>query len=169
MRIRSVHERALPAAPAAVGALLDSVGGPADRLWPSDAWPRLRLEAPVAAGARGGHGPVRYRVTERRPGERVAFAFEPERMSRGLRGGHRFEVRPWGRGALLRHVLEADAGPVAWLRWTLVLRPLHDALLEDALERAERDVSGRVVVARSWSRRVRFLRWLLSHRGLHAR
>ncbi len=164
MRIASVHERALPVDRAAAGALLDALAGPGERLWPSHAWPALRLDRPLGPGARGGHGPIRYRVVEHRPGERVAFDFEDAALTRGLRGGHRFEVRRWGKGALLVHRVEAEAGPVAGLRWRLLLRPLHDALIEDAFERAERELTGRVVVPRRWSRWVRFLRWLLRSR-----
>ena len=41
------------------------------------------------------------------------------------------------------------------------VRPLHDALIEDSLERAARAV-GAVPRVRAWSIRVRALRWLLS-------
>lgn len=37
--IRNVHERELAGEPAAVGQLLDGLGGERDPLWPSDRWP----------------------------------------------------------------------------------------------------------------------------------
>jgi len=48
--------------------------------------------------------------------------------------------------------------------WSLIIRPLHDALLEDPLDKVEggsRDVGP----PRAWSRRVVFLRWLVRTSG----
>jgi hypothetical protein len=49
----------------------------------------------------------------------------------------------------------------ALLSWPLVFRPLHDAVLEDALDDAERHVTGRVERPARWSIYVRVLRRLL--------
>jgi len=46
-----------------IGHLLGSLASEQDRLWPSQAWPAMRLNRPLAVGAAGGHGPVRYVVT----------------------------------------------------------------------------------------------------------
>jgi hypothetical protein len=61
MHLRTVHARELPVPAAEAGALLDSLGGPGDRLWPNDTWPAsaLRLEQPLRVGSRGGHGAIR--------------------------------------------------------------------------------------------------------------
>ena len=37
---------------------------------------------------------------------------------------------------ILRHVIDARRRGTMWLKWSLVVQPLHDALLEDALDRA---------------------------------
>lgn len=121
----------------------------------------MHLASGLAPGSRGGHGPIRYRVVEHVLGERVRFAFEPERLSRGLVGHHRFEVEPRPDGAVLRHVLDAEASGTAMLRWLLVLRPLHDALLEDALDLAERRVTGCASRPPRWGLWVRALRRVL--------
>jgi hypothetical protein len=52
-------------------------------------------------------------------------------------------------------------GP-ARLSWPLVFRPLHDALLEDALDNAERQVTGRLQLPARWSPYVRALRRILA-------
>jgi hypothetical protein len=49
----------------------------------------------------------------------------------------------------------------ARLSWPLVFRPLHDALVEDSLDLAERAVSARLATPARWSRYVRLLRCLL--------
>jgi hypothetical protein len=47
---------------------------------------------------------------------------------------------------------------VALLSWPLMFRWLHDALIEDALDRAEATVTSRPLQERRWSLLVRFLR-----------
>jgi hypothetical protein len=91
MHLRTVHARELPVPAAEAGAMLDSLGGPADRLWPNETWPAsaLRLEQPLRVGSRGGHGAIRYHVGEYEPGRRVVFAFDPKS---GLTGTHETRV-----------------------------------------------------------------------------
>jgi hypothetical protein len=162
----NAHERVLPASTETVGALLDRLGGPGDTLWPSDRWPAMRLDRELAVGARGGHGPMRYHVVAYEPGRFVRFRFSGPP---GFLGHHEFLVEhatAGGRqGTLLRHVLTLNPVDNARLSWALVWRPLHDALLEDLLDRAESLVTGRPVPARPWSWWVRTLRrWLPSAR-----
>jgi hypothetical protein len=162
MQIVNVHERILPATIDEVGALLDGLAGPGDRLWPEDLWPGLplRFDRPLGVGARGGHGPVRYQVEEYEPGRRVVFRFS-EKM--GLDGTHRLEVDDSQGVTELRHVLEGRlTNAKAIRRWLLVTRPMHDAVLEDLLDHAELAVTGRVLRPARWSWRVRLLRRLLA-------
>ena len=163
MRVLNVHQRLLPGPPERVGALIDELAGPGDRLWPHDRWPAMRFDQPLGPGAEGGHGPIRYRVEAYEPGRRITFRFT--RMP-GLDGGHRLEVEPAGTGAvMLRHVAEGRLGGRMLVVWPLVVRPLHDALLEDLLDRAELAVTGTVASPARWSPWVRLLRGRLRHRG----
>ncbi len=156
--IHNVHERHLAAPAEQVGALLSSLGSPDDRLWPADRWPPLELDGPVRPGARGGHAAIRYTVTEHLPGRRVAFTFDEPT---GLVGSHRFEVdeHPDG-GSVLRHVLDAQPHGSMRLLAPLAVRWLHDALLEDALDRAERSLGVGPGRPARWSPYVRLLRRL---------
>ncbi len=87
MRIRNVHTRALDATAAEVGALLDGLAGPDDRLWPNGRWPAMRLDGPLEPGSRGGHGPVRYAVAERgEPGGRDRHGATMRTPARGGNG-----------------------------------------------------------------------------------
>ncbi len=116
----------------------------------------MRLDSGLEAGSKGGHGPVRYRVVRHTPAREVAFAFTPEFP---LEGEHRFDVRPGaGGGTILRHSLEGRPG--GWMRigWPLFFRWLHDALVEDALDRAEAEVAGRCWEPRALRAHVRLLR-----------
>ncbi len=165
MRIRNVHRRRIAASLSRAGALLDSLAGPDDRLWPHDRWPPMRLDRPLAIGACGGHGPVYYRVSAYSPGCRVAFDFDPARgLMRGLRGHHAFELSEDCDEVVLEHVLEAEGSLRDALRWFLMVRPLHDALIEDALDRADCALVGNTPPPERWSRWVLLLRWLARRR-----
>jgi hypothetical protein len=159
MRVRNVHRRTI-GSPERLGAMLDALASQDDRLWPGDRWPRLRLDGPMGVGARGGHGPVRYYVELYEPSRRVRFRFE---RPRGFDGTHEFCVVADGEGpAQVVHLLEARMTGAARLSWPLVFRPLHDALIEDALDNAERQVTGQLQRPARWSIFVRALRQVLT-------
>ncbi|MEV7397230.1 DUF2867 domain-containing protein [Aeromicrobium sp. NPDC092404] len=152
----NVHERLVPASASRVGAFLDRVGGPDDLWWPAPAWPAMVLEAPLAAGVLGGHGPIRYRVTEHVPGRSVVFTFD-ERV--GLRGTHRFDVVPRDeRSCVVRHVIEARTTGAMRLVWPLAMRWLHDALVEDLMDRVETEAGHPPARPARWSWWVRQVR-----------
>jgi hypothetical protein len=156
--VRNVHERVVAAPVDRVGALLDDLGGPADRLWPAPAWIPMRLDGPVAVGARGGHGPIRYAVTAHDPGRRVEFTFTPSTL---VRGTHTFTAAPLsGERTLLRHEMTARMVGGMRVAWPLVVRWLHDAVLEDLLDRAQDAMDAPPARRARYSRYVRLLRGL---------
>ncbi|MEU9720276.1 SRPBCC family protein [Streptomyces sp. NPDC047976] len=137
MPVHNVHERLLPMGAAEAGALLDSLSaGPDDRLWPHRTWTPMKFDGPLAAGAKGGHGMVRYTIAAYVPGTWIRFAFTGPR---GFHGFHEYAVLPVdGERTVLRHTLSMRITGLARLSWPLAYRWLHDALLEDSLDRAER-------------------------------
>ena len=155
MRIHNVHERRLPAPVDRVGRLLDGLGATPDPLWPTEHWPAMRFDRPLAPGADGGHGPIRYRVEEHEPGRRVRFRFTGPP---GLTGTHEFAVLEAPGGCVLCHTIDGRTSGHMLAAWPLVLRPLHDALLEDVLDKAEAAVTGRPPAPAAWSWWVRRLR-----------
>ncbi len=160
MQVLNVHTRRLACPAEKIGELLDSLGSRRDRLWPPR-WPPMRLHPGLTAGARGGQGPIRYRVDRYEPGRRARFIFEGPP---GFRGYHEMIVEATNpEETTLRHVLEMDARGSAQLSWPLVFRPLHDALIEDAFGAAE-EALGLPRHPRPWSWWVRFLRWILGSR-----
>lgn len=159
MRVLNVHRRVLAASPADVWAVIEKLGAPDDLLWPADSWPRLRFDRlPVAPGSRGGHGPIRYEVTGLEPGRKLTFRFL---APVGFDGTHAFELLPQTTGGCeLVHTIAMDARGPAVVAWPLVFRPLHDALLEDLLDRAAA-LTGTMGEWAEWSAWVRVLRVLL--------
>ncbi|AEW99539.1 hypothetical protein [Streptantibioticus cattleyicolor] len=154
----NVHARPLPVPAARVGALLDTLGGPDDRLWAHRWWPPVWFDRPLSTGARGGHGPVRYTVSHYVPGRWVRLGFTGPR---GFSGFCEFTVEPDGPGrTVLRNTLVLRPHGVSWTAWPLFFRPMHDAALEDALDRVESALTGRVARAPRWSGYVRLLRAL---------
>ncbi|GGR98407.1 hypothetical protein GCM10010252_41420 [Streptomyces aureoverticillatus] len=167
MAVLNVHERVLPAEPSEVGALIDALATPDDRLWPGGDWPRMKLDHGLTPGSRGGHGPVRYTVAAYAPQQWVRFAFTGPR---GFDGFHEFTVHPLNDGkdhdekgsgrTILRHTLTMHARGPARLTWPLAFRAFHDACLEDSLDRAEQALTGTVRRPARWSPYVRLLRRL---------
>ncbi len=144
MKVRSVHERTLTASPAEVGALLDDP----DRMWPRDRWPALGPE---------GIGFLRHVPLDHQPGGPRRFRITGPS---GFTGWHGWEVAANG-ATMLRHVVEAECRGWARLAWPLVIRPIHNAMHEDVLDRAEAVLGSGRPPTREWPRRVRFLRWAI--------
>ncbi|WP_129305992.1 DUF2867 domain-containing protein [Streptomyces sp. L2] len=156
--VRNVHERVIEAPAEAVGALLDRLSAADDPLFPAPAWPRMRLDGPLAVGADGGHGRIRYHVTAYDPGRRVRFDTPP---GGGLDGYHEFTVAPLGaERCRVRHVLVCEAHGLVRLSWMCVIRPIHDTMIEEIFDNIERAAAGGVARPTRWSPWVRLLHGL---------
>lgn len=159
MRVRNVHQREVPATAERLGSLIDGLGSARDRLWPRRRWPPMVLDSGLVVGGAARHGPIHYLVERYEPGRRVTFRFT---RPRGWSGTHEFAVTPLGtNGARLAHRLEMETTPAGFLLWVALFRPLHDALIEDALHRAAVDSGSEPPTTPSWSPYVRFLRGVL--------
>lgn len=160
MVVVNLQERVIAAPPEVVGRLLDRVLDE-ESIWPSPPWSPLELDRGLAVGSRGGHGSIRYEVIGYRPGEWVRFRFDPRL---GFDGYHELSVRASAQGTELRHLAVADPrGRMRWL-WPLAVRWLHEAVLQDLLDNAERAATGAVRMPNRWSPWVRALRRVLAHR-----
>jgi hypothetical protein len=122
----------------------------------------MRMDRPLGIGAAGGHGPIRYSVIAYEPGKKLTFEFI---SPRGFVGKHWFEVLRHGSSeTILRHTIEMSLVGSALLSWPIAIRPLHDALVEDALTNAQVALGEQPTPA-PWSPWVRVLRRLVARRG----
>ena len=157
--IRNIHERVINAPLEPLGVLLDGLGQKDDRLWPSRSWPPMVLDRPLAPGADGGHGAIRYYVSEYEPGRRVRFTFRPRT---GIIGAHELSLDALDdEHTRIRHVLIGRSRGTMRLLFPAVVEPLHDAVVEDLFDNAERETTGTVIRRATWSPRVRVLRRLI--------
>lgn len=134
----NIHERVYEAPVSEVAALVATLSSKDDRLWPRECWPRMKLDRGLVPGASGGHGPVRYRVERADPDREVVFRFTGPS---GFDGRHAFSVKSASnQTTALRH--ETLLCPRGWARlsWPLFFRPMHDALLEEAFDKAAREL-----------------------------
>jgi len=155
MRVKNVHERRMSYPASSVGALIDTLASEDDRLWPNEMWPPMKFDKGLQVGAKGGHGPIRYTIQSYEPGESIRFEFTGPR---GFDGYHAFVMEEASDRVVLRHILEMRAKGAAMISWPLVFRPLHDALIEDGFDKAEKYLGGSPS-ARAWSWWVKALRW----------
>ncbi|MFH1763924.1 MAG: SRPBCC family protein [Gemmatimonadota bacterium] len=162
MKVQNHHCRRLHNPPEQVGERLDTLATRRDGLWPHERWPRMRLDKVLGVGAKGGHGPIRYVVEEYVPGRKVVFRFTGPK---GFCGTHQFLVGTLEEGCELRHTIAMRISGSALLTWPAVFCPLHNALLEDSLDKVEAELSGSEWRRREWPLHVRVLRKLLARRS----
>lgn len=136
--VTNVHRRVLRVPVGEGEALLRSLASHEDRLWPGDKWWPQRFDGGLVPGAKGGHGPVKYKVESVAP-RSVVYRFP---RAGWFRGTHRFDLMAHPDGCELVHTLEGKLHGRGLVLWPAMVRPLHDALVEDVLDRAEA-VTGR--------------------------
>jgi len=159
MKVINIHSREYEASAREVGLLLDTLSSRNDLLWPHHVWPRMKFDKPLAVGAAGGHGPIRYNVEKYEPGKLVQFRFTGPS---GFDGFHGYEILENEDGRTgLRQTLKMQTHGLAVLSWPLMYRPLHDALIEDSLTCAEVRL-GLEPKNSPWSAWVKILRWIVS-------
>ncbi len=158
--ILNVHERSLPISLATAERLLESLSSRSDLLWPCERWPPMVLNAGLAPGSSGGHSMIRYAVSEHLQGRRVEFEFGSMEHLGTFRGRHYFEVLPRGGQVILRHTIDVETDLRTWGYWKVFVEQIHDALIEDAFDKAERSAGLRSPHRSRWSAHVRLLRWL---------
>jgi hypothetical protein len=153
MKVLNIHKRIINQPKEKIAELLDTLASENDRMLATDKWPRMKLDKGLQVGSKGGHGPIRYTVQAYQQGERVEFKFsKPE----GFNGIHRFEITALdAQRTEIKHTIDMNTSIKATLIWSLAVRWLHDAYIEDAFDKVENQFST-VKNAYQWNIWVRF-------------
>ncbi len=163
MQIHNVHERVLNVPLDEAAPLIDQLGQPDDLMFPTPEWPPMILDGPLEVGAHGGHGPMRYSVSRYEPGQLAEFATDP---GIGIVGTHAFSLEKLDDGrTLLRHTVQGELDGSMRVVWPVALRWIHDAMVEDILDQAERSTGHQPRKRQGWSPWVRALRALRSSKA----
>jgi hypothetical protein len=158
MKTLNIHSRVIDQPLEVVSLLLDTLASTEDTIWPYENWPEMKFKHGLKEGSKGGHGMIRYTIEKYIPKKLIEFRFS---KPVGFNGIHKLEILERGdRSTEIRHTIDAKMEGIAIMTWALVIRPLHDALLEDAFDKVENRYLSQKKRS-EWSNWVRFLRRLL--------
>jgi hypothetical protein len=156
-----MHQREYDQPSVAISEKFDTLSSEKDRLWPNELWPPLVLNNGLKLNSSGGHGPIGYYVSNCRKGKFVEFTFTRPKEFVGI---HKFEVLETSNDkTVLRHTINMEVNLKGYISWCLAIKWLHDALLEDCLDKVHNQVSENQVRSphNFW---VKFLRNMLKNR-----
>jgi hypothetical protein len=158
--MKNTHERILNAPIGTLAPLIDQLASRQDLFWPSSRWSAMKFDRPLAVGAIGGHGFIGYTIERYQPGHEITFRFT---NPKGFNGMHRLSLEELPNGnTRVKHVIEASLEGSMVLGWHLFICFLHDALVEDGMDRAEAWIAQREWKPRELSPHVKSLRWLMA-------
>ncbi len=153
------HERILSAPIESVGYLIDQLASSNDSVWPHNrGWPPMKFDRPLQVGAVGGHGPIGYTIDQYSPSQKIIFRFTAPKGFIGTHGLYLERINE--NHTRLTHVLEAELEGNMRFSWTLLIRYMHDALVEDALDNAQILFEPNTK-RQTWSWYVKFLRFVM--------
>ncbi len=135
MKVLNIHKRIIRQPKSDLVELLNTLSSPEDRVWPYEKWPRMKMNNGLEVGSKGGHGPIRYFIKEHVPGELIQFEFT---SPKGFRGIHQLELKSLNNlETQIIHTIDMQTQGKDTLLWILIIRCLHDALIEDAFDKVE--------------------------------
>ncbi|SDI50939.1 hypothetical protein [Winogradskyella thalassocola] len=135
MRVKNRHTRTIHQPKEKVSQLFKTLASSEDLVWPSENWPAIKFKNGLQVGSRGGHGHIRYTVIEMNDFDFIKFQFS---KPVGFIGTHEFNIEALNANTtVIHHEINMTTTFKASLLWSLVVRWLHDALIEDAFDNVE--------------------------------
>jgi hypothetical protein len=134
MKVINIHIRLINQPKTEVAKLFKTLASENDMMLATNKWPQMKLNKGLQVGSKGGHGPIRYFVTDYQQDNSITFQFD----LKGFNGFHRFEIieiEPYK--TQLKHTIKITTSGFATLKWALAIRSLHDAFIEDAFDKVE--------------------------------
>lgn len=158
MKVINVHKRIIDQPKEKVSKLLQTLASEDDKIWPNKKWPAIRFKEGLRVGAKGGHGIIRYDITQYNFEDSIYFKFT---RPLGFNGYHNFKINQLEHHKTeVIHCIDMKTHGMSTFSWMFIIRWLHDALIEDALDKLE----NHFLVSKKhteWSFWVRFWRYIL--------
>jgi hypothetical protein len=134
MKVINIHKRVLQQPKTEIAKLFNTLATANDMMLATDKWPPMKLDKGLQVGSKGGHGPIKYFVTEYQPEKSITFQF----TLTGFNGFHRFDINELEANKTeLSHIINMTTTGSGTLKWGLAIRWLHDAFIEDAFDKVE--------------------------------
>jgi hypothetical protein len=134
MKVLNIHSRLITQPKNEVAKLFKTLATENDLMLATDKWSPMKLDDGMQIGSKGGHGPIRYFVTDYLQDISVTFQFD----FTGFNGFHKFELFETGQNkTLLKHTIAMTTTGSATFKWAMAIRWLHNAFIEDAFDKVE--------------------------------
>lgn len=135
MKVVNIHSRIIHQPKEKVITLLSTLATKEDKIWPYEKWPAIRFKQGLQLGSSGGHGPIRYTITQFLPEEYIQFDFD---SPKGFTGYHALKITSVTENTTeIKHILKMNTAGIDIFTWSLAIRWLHDALIEDAFDKIQ--------------------------------
>lgn len=160
MKVINIHKRQINQPKDELAKLLKTLATDNDMMLATDKWSPMKLDSGLQVGSKGGHGPIKYFVTDYQPDNSITFQFD----LKGFDGFHKFEfLETEPNITQLTHIIDLTTSGTATLKWALAIRWLHDAYIEDAFDKVENHFT-KVKKSSDWSWWVKTLRTIMKPR-----
>jgi hypothetical protein len=139
MEVINIHQREYNQPSTVISEILETLSSSFDRLWPVEKWPPMVLNNGLKINSFGGHGPIGYYISNYAFGKSIEFTFtKPTEFI----GTHKFEIiETAANTTLLRHTINMNLNTKGIVAWYFVIKWLHDALLEDCLNKVHNQIN----------------------------
>nr|WP_321234245.1 hypothetical protein [uncultured Psychroserpens sp.] len=140
MRVINIHKRLIDQPLVEVSKLFQTLATSEDKIWPNANWPAIRFRGGLQEGSIGGHGRIRYTITEFKAGQHIKFQFaKPD----GFKGTHELLIKSVSEYSteISHNITMHTTTFKATLLWVFIIRWLHDALIEEAFDNLENQFS----------------------------
>ena len=135
MRVINIHKRTINEPIEKVSQLFRTLGTENDKIWPNESWPPMRFKEELKVRAIGGHAGIKYTIIKFIEGEQVTFQFT---KPKGFIGTHELKINEVTKNQTeIIHEIKLNTNNIDTLNWILIVRWLHDALLEDSFDKIE--------------------------------
>jgi hypothetical protein len=155
MKIINIHKRIINQPKISILELFKTLSSENDRMVDTDRWSPILLDNGLKVGSKGGHGPIGYTVQSYDPASFIEFKFTKPTAFKGI---HKFEITEFESNVTeLKHTIDMNISGKTIFLWTIAIRWLHDAFIEDAFDKVENQFTVRKKTSK-WSFWVIFLR-----------